>query len=160
MHFYCRLGIQNWFPILHYYHLDWLRAVKNIAPIPQGESIATQGATGGGPLPQALTQQIRPIFALVANKIDQEHLRVIKSERHHKFAQENGLLTYAMAAKSGEGVNLCFQKIAAELLGIRLTKAEQEHHQKVVKAEIVTYPQNRIPSNPQSVVKTAVCSLQ
>ena len=42
----------------------------------------------------------------------------------------------------------------------RLTKAEQEHHQKVVKAEIVTYPQNRIPSNPQSVVKTAVCSLQ
>ena len=99
-----------------------------------------------------------------------------------------------MAAKSGEGVNLCFQKIAAELLGIRykinnysvnykptifflivtwryillkttlfifrLTKAEQEHHQKVVKAEIVTYPQNRILSNPQSVVKTAVCCLQ
>ena len=25
-----------------------------------------------------------------------------------------------MSAKSGEGVNLCFQKIAAELLGIRL----------------------------------------
>ena len=71
----------------YYYRLDWLRAVKNIASIPQGESIATQGATGGGPLPQALTQQIRPIFALVANKIDQEHLRVIKSERHHKFAQ-------------------------------------------------------------------------
>ena len=98
-----------------------------------------------------------------------------------------------MSAKSGEGVNLCFQKIAAELLGIRLviiyeygifirflisnldnaircilvfcicfrlTKAEQEHHQKVVRAEIVTYPQNRIPSNPQSTVKTAVCSLQ
>ena len=42
----------------------------------------------------------------------------------------------------------------------RLTKAEQEHHQKVVRAEIVTYPQNRIPSNPQSTVKTAVCSLQ
>lgn len=138
---------------------DWLRAVKNIASMGQGESPTTQGATGG-PSPPTLTQQIRPTFALVANKIDQEHLRVIKSERHHKFAQENGLLTYAMAAKSGEGVNLCFQKIAAELLGIRLTKAEQEHHQKVVKAEIVTYPQNRILSNPQSVVKTAVCCLQ
>ena len=29
----------------------------------------------------------RPSYALVANKIDQEHLRVIKSDRHHKFAQ-------------------------------------------------------------------------
>ena len=28
-----------------------------------------------------------PIFALLANKIDQEHLRTVKSERHHKFAQ-------------------------------------------------------------------------
>ena len=46
------------------------------------------------------------------------------------------------------------------VLFFRLTKAEQEHHQKVVQAEIVTYPQNRIPSNPQSTVKTAVCSLQ
>ena len=55
--------------------------------MPQGESTNTQGATGGGPSPPPLTQQIRPTFALVANKIDQEHLRVIKSERHHKFAQ-------------------------------------------------------------------------
>ena len=45
-------------------------------------------------------------------------------------------------------------------ISFRLTKAEQEHHQKVVKAEIVTYPQNRMPANPQSTVKTAVCSLQ
>ena len=29
----------------------------------------------------------RPSYALVANKIDMEHLRVIKSDRHHKFAQ-------------------------------------------------------------------------
>lgn len=60
-----------------------------------------------------------PIYALVANKIDQEHVRVVKSDRHHKFAQENGLLTYAVSAKTSEGVNLCFQKIAAELVGIR-----------------------------------------
>ena len=60
-----------------------------------------------------------PHFALVANKIDLEHARTVKSDRHHKFAQDNGLLTYAASAKSGEGVNLCFQKILAELLGIR-----------------------------------------
>ena len=28
-----------------------------------------------------------PTYALVANKIDQEHLRTVKSDRHHKFAQ-------------------------------------------------------------------------
>ena len=59
-----------------------------------------------------------PTYALVANKIDLEHLRAIKSDRHHKFAQENGLLTYAVSAKTGEGVSLCLQKIAADLLGM------------------------------------------
>ena len=68
----------------YYYLSDWLRAVKSITSTEQGEIVDTQGATGG---PPNSTQQIRPIFALVANKIDQEHLRVIKSERHHKFAQ-------------------------------------------------------------------------
>jgi len=33
------------------------------------------------------------------------------------------MLTYAVSAKTSEGVNLCFQKIAAELLGIRLLKS-------------------------------------
>ena len=28
-----------------------------------------------------------PMYALVANKIDQEHLRTVKSDRHHRFAQ-------------------------------------------------------------------------
>merc|ERR1719273_2956496 len=107
------------------------------------------------------TMESQPIRALVANKIDQEHLRTVKSERHHKFAQENNLLTYAVSAKTSEGVNLCFQKIAAELVGIRLTKAEQEQQQTVVRAEIVTYPQHQLSNNPQSSsVKTAICSLQ
>ena len=44
----------------------------------------------------------RPSMALVANKIDLEHLRCIKSDRHHKFAQDHGLLTYAVSAKTGE----------------------------------------------------------
>ena len=48
----------------------------------------------------------RPSFALVANKIDLEHLRCIKSDRHHKFAQDHGLLTYAVSAKTGEVIKL------------------------------------------------------
>jgi hypothetical protein len=32
--------------------------------------------------------------------LDLEHLRTIKSERHHRLAQEHGLLTYAVSAKA------------------------------------------------------------
>ena len=43
----------------------------------------------------------------------------------------------------------------------RLTKAEQEQQQTVVRAEIVTYPQHRLSNNPQSsTVKTTVCAIQ
>ena len=100
-----------------------------------------------------------PTYALVANKIDLEHLRAIKSDRHHKFAQENGLLTYAVSAKTGEGVSLCLQKIAADLLGIRLTKQEQEQQQTVVKAEIVQYREDALPRNPQTNSASAVCNI-
>ena len=54
----------------------------------QAEYNNSQGAIGGHSASSS-TQPIRPRYALVANKIDQEHLRVIKSERHHKFAQVN-----------------------------------------------------------------------
>ncbi len=124
---------------------DWLSACKkHLAP-----------STSGG------VQAKGPAFALVANKIDLEHRRTIKSDRHHRFAQENGLLTYAVSAKSGEGVDLCFQKIAAELLGIRLSKADQEQHQTVVRADIVTYRQERLNQGQSTAsVKTAVCAIQ
>jgi len=104
------------------------------------------------------TQEKPPTYALMANKIDLEHLRAIKSDRHHKFAQENGLLTYAVSAKTGEGVNLGIQKISAELLGIRLTKQEQEQQQEVVRAEIVEYPQEQLP-RVNTNTTSSVCSL-
>ena len=61
--------------------------MKNVASNTQEESANTQGATAGPSI-------IRPRYALVANKIDQEHLRVIKSERHHKFAQVINILLF------------------------------------------------------------------
>ena len=61
-----------------------MRSVTSTAQ--QVEHSSTQG-TIPGPSTSMSTQSIRPRYALVANKIDQEHLRVIKSERHHKFAQ-------------------------------------------------------------------------
>lgn len=109
----------------------------------------------------ARSQERPPILALVANKADLEHARQVKSERHHRFANEHGMVSYVVSAKTGEGVALSFQKIAAELLGVRLTKAEQEQQQPVVTAEIVTFQEAALPKAVpvSSHMPSTVCSL-
>jgi Ras-related protein Rab-28 len=47
----------------------------------------------------------RPLFFLVANKRDLEHMRVIKREKHEKFAKEKEMSQFCVSAKSGEDVN-------------------------------------------------------
>ncbi|KAK3886835.1 hypothetical protein Pcinc_009060 [Petrolisthes cinctipes] len=109
----------------------------------------------------ARAQERPPIFALMANKADLEHARQVKSERHHKFATEHGMVSYVVSAKTGEGVALSFQKVVAELLGVRLTKAEQEQQQPVVKAEIMTFNEASLPKLPPaaSPSSSTVCSV-
>ena len=53
--------------------MDWIRAASGVG-----------GTSKGGS--DSLSNSFPPALALVANKIDMEHARVIKSERHHKFA--------------------------------------------------------------------------
>ena len=53
-------------------------------------------------------------MALIGNKKDLEHLRTVKREKHVEFAQENGMANFFLSAKSGDQVNYCFQKIAAD----------------------------------------------
>ncbi|XP_063237569.1 ras-related protein Rab-28-like isoform X3 [Bacillus rossius redtenbacheri] len=67
---------------------------------------------------------------------DLEHQRAVRSDRHQKFALEHGLSTYQVSARTGEMVALCIQKMVAEALGLRLTRAEQEEQQPVIEAEI------------------------
>lgn len=109
----------------------------------------------------ARAQERPPIQALVANKADLEHARQVKSDRHHRFASEHGMSSYVVSAKTGEGVSLTFQKIAAELLGVRLTKAEQEQQQPVVTAEIVTFQEASLPKVPTAATSSSstVCSV-
>ncbi|XP_050699242.1 ras-related protein Rab-28-like [Eriocheir sinensis] len=106
-------------------------------------------------------QERPPIQTLVANKADLEHARQVKSDRHHRFASEHGLTSFVVSAKTGEGVALTFQKIAAELLGVRLSKAEQEQQQPVVTAEIVTFQETSLPKVPAtaSTSSSTVCSV-
>ncbi|XP_075231974.1 ras-related protein Rab-28-like [Lycorma delicatula] len=100
----------------------------------------------------------KPVLALVANKGDMEHQRAIPFEKQVRFANENGISTHSISARTGENVSVCFQRICAELLGLRLSRADQEEQQNLVKAEIVANP-NQAVSNIQTPSST-VCSVQ
>ncbi|XP_007528167.1 ras-related protein Rab-28 isoform X3 [Erinaceus europaeus] len=103
--------------------------------------------------------ETQPLVALVGNKIDLEHMRTVKAEKHLRYCQENGFSSYFVSAKTGDSVFLCFQKVAAEILGIKLNKAEIEQSQRVVKADIVNYnqePMSRSANPPRS----SMCAVQ
>ncbi|XP_034254226.1 ras-related protein Rab-28-like [Thrips palmi] len=113
------------------------------------------------------TAQAKPVLcAVLGNKCDMEHQRVIRMDHQQRFASDHGFFSYVVSARTGENISLFFQKIAAELLGIKLTRAEQEEHQPVVKAEI---SDTHVPmvsdcvsgKRAQSMgAKSAVCILQ
>ncbi|XP_036445953.1 ras-related protein Rab-28 isoform X2 [Colossoma macropomum] len=103
--------------------------------------------------------EVQPVIALVGNKIDLEHMRTVKVDKHQRFCQENGLISQFVSAKTGDSVFLCFQRVAAEILGIKLNKAEIEQSQRIVRAELVDYPQDEgliTQDNNQS----KICSVQ
>ncbi|KAJ8317622.1 hypothetical protein KUTeg_005526 [Tegillarca granosa] len=101
-----------------------------------------------------------PHMALVGNKIDLEHMRTVKVEKHQKYAQERGMSSHFVSAKTGDSVSLCFQRIAAEILGIKLTKPEVEQHQRVVKAEIIQYKNEAVAKPVVNSTKSSLCSIQ
>jgi len=95
-----------------------------------------------------------PRITLVGNKTDLNHLRCVKVEKHNQFADENEMFSCFMSAKTGDNVATCFHRIAADLAGVVLTKPELEVTSKVVRAEIVNYPQNN-PEDPPHVPPTS-----
>ncbi|XP_048825845.1 ras-related protein Rab-28 isoform X2 [Brienomyrus brachyistius] len=101
----------------------------------------------------------QPVVALVGNKTDLEHMRTVKADRHQRFCQENGTLSLFVSAKTGDSVSLCFQRVAADILGVKLTKAEMEQSQKVLRAELVDYPHEEDPSR-QEANQSRVCCVQ
>ncbi|XP_019408816.1 PREDICTED: ras-related protein Rab-28 isoform X3 [Crocodylus porosus] len=102
--------------------------------------------------------ETQPLVALVGNKIDLEHMRTVKADKQQRFCQENGFSSHFVSAKTGDSVFLCFQRIAAEILGIKLNKAEMEQSQHVVRAEIVKYHEDYQQNTTNCQSK--VCSVQ
>lgn len=81
-------------------------------------------------------QEKPPHLALVANKTDLEHLRAVKLDKHQQFAEKYQTSSHFISAKTGDSVNLLFQKVAAEILGVQLTRNELEQQIAVVRAEL------------------------
>eukprot|EP00283_Hemiselmis_rufescens_P021012 CAMPEP_0173438846 /NCGR_PEP_ID=MMETSP1357-20121228/20632_1 /TAXON_ID=77926 /ORGANISM="Hemiselmis rufescens, Strain PCC563" /LENGTH=202 /DNA_ID=CAMNT_0014404167 /DNA_START=27 /DNA_END=632 /DNA_ORIENTATION=+ len=98
---------------------DWIALVKKVFP----------------------TSGQMPYIALVGNKVDMSHLRAVKSERHTQLVETHGMRSFFVSAKTGDNVSTTFYRVASELSGVTLTKPEVEVNAKVVKAEIVDYPQ-------------------
>ncbi|KAM3832106.1 ras-related protein Rab-28 isoform 6-T6 [Vipera latastei] len=97
--------------------------------------------------------------ALVGNKIDLEYLRTVKMDKHLQFCQESHSSSHFVSAKTGDSVFLCFQGIAANLVDVKLNRAEIEQLQNVVKADIVNYsqePATRTVNSPRS----SMCTIQ
>ncbi len=93
-----------------------------------------------------------PYMGLLANKVDLNHLRVVKPETQNQFAESNNLFTYSLSAKTGDQVQNTFLRIAADLAGIVLTKNDLEAGNKILQAEIVNHPQHD-PGQEKLVLK-------
>ncbi|NXO89256.1 RAB28 protein, partial [Certhia brachydactyla] len=103
--------------------------------------------------------ETQPFVALVGNKIDLEHIRTVKADKHQRFCQENNFSSHFVSAKTGDSVFLCFQRIAADILGIKLNKAELEQSQRVVKADIVNYSQEPV-TRAVNPTRSSMCAVQ
>jgi Ras-related protein Rab-28 len=81
----------------------------------------------------------KPLMVVAGNKMDLPHLREVKPERHAQFALDKSLTPFLVSAKTGDRVNGMFTRIAAELAGVSLTKAEVDMTEAKVTAPIVNH---------------------
>ncbi|CAF1470988.1 unnamed protein product [Adineta steineri] len=106
----------------------------------------------------------KPLFALVGNKSDLEHLRAVKAEKHQRFAKDRDMLSYFASAKTGESVENLFRQVTAHLMHIVLPKNDSEAT-RIITAPIVrqepTTPAIPIKSPPTTnTTRTSICNLQ
>lgn len=117
---------------------DWIQAVKSISQDPS------------------------PHFALVANKCDLEHMRTVTKDNHATFASKHKMLSHHVSAKTGDSVDICFKLTAADILKIKLSKAETDRSMRVVTAEISkpTEEHNSKGIAARKQTKSSFCTMQ
>ena len=102
---------------------------------------------------QTFKNDKKPLMGLVGNKMDLNHLRQVKQEKHSLFAIEHQMVPFLVSAKTGERVNGMFFRVAADLAGVQLTKTDIEQSEKVVTASIVDHPSAPAPAGPRGPQK-------
>ena len=60
---------------------------------------------------------------MLGNKSDLVHLSIIDNDSHLKAADEMNMQGYIGSAKTGDKIYQMFFKLAAELAGVKITKA-------------------------------------
>eukprot|EP00051_Salpingoeca_urceolata_P000913 m.37220 g.37220 ORF g.37220 m.37220 type:complete len:226 (+) comp11084_c0_seq3:308-985(+) len=101
-----------------------------------------------------------PKLALVANKSDLSHMRAVSPAKHQAFVKENDCLEFTVAAKSGDQLAFMFKRVAGEITGYKLTKAELQQEQLIVPATIVDHPNAPPQPAPPTKLKSSFCALQ
>lgn len=121
---------------------DWLSMVKNY------------GVQSG---------KTPPNLVLVGNKIDQLHRRTLSEEKHNRFAIDHDMSSFFLSANTGESVSICFQHLAAEMMGLKLTTSDHEIQQRIVTAQIENV-EPEIPAgnykSPHSSKPSPICIIQ
>ncbi len=93
-----------------------------------------------------LGQPEKPVYmALMGNKTDMEHRRMVRVEKHSKAAEQHSLNSFYVSAKTGDSIDFTFRAVAAEVLGVKLSKAERERNIAVVSAQISTDSSHGVP---------------
>uniref|UniRef100_H2YUK9 Small monomeric GTPase n=1 Tax=Ciona savignyi TaxID=51511 RepID=H2YUK9_CIOSA len=111
---------------------------------------------------KAVEYTTEPHYMLVGNKVDLEHQRVVSKKKHDTYATDNNMGSHFISAKTGDSVDLCFKKLAADILKIKLSKAEVDGAHRVVKAEVKS---SKVESKPSvrsrpTKPKSSICLMQ
>jgi Ras-related protein Rab-28 len=85
-------------------------------------------------------------------------MRAVKQEKHNKFVKDKDIQSFNISAKTGDSVNLMFQQVAANILGVTLSRIQVEDTHRVVKADIVKFKEQKAPVIQEK--KSSVCILQ
>eukprot|EP01138_Halocafeteria_seosinensis_P000496 gb/GECG01000510.1/.p1 GENE.gb/GECG01000510.1/~~gb/GECG01000510.1/.p1 ORF type:complete len:203 (+),score=25.14 gb/GECG01000510.1/:1-609(+) len=101
-----------------------------------------------------------PYFALLGNKSDLSHVRTVRMQKHAAFAEENGMSSFLLSAKTGDQVPTTFFKIAADLAGIPLSKPDTQVRTKVVKAELVDHDKDDPDVKEPDMSRGRRCTIQ
>ncbi|CAD5224932.1 unnamed protein product [Bursaphelenchus xylophilus] len=95
-------------------------------------------------------------MALVGNKTDLEHRRTVRIDKHTRFADQYVMSSHYVSAKTGDSVDLSFKLIAAEVMGIQLTKTDVELAINTVEAPVAVLDDNAPHREPEIAKKTNI----